>query len=728
MTALLLDGFDHYGQGAAGAANMLDGAWAEVQNSQLTTAGPGTPSWGARTGTYALAGQGYQGSYRRVLPAAIGRVFLSLGFSVDGLPIASLRNQVCSFRDSGNNVIANLWCQSDGSLQLRKGDVNNTLLASTQGPVIVSRNWHFLEMDFNQGAGDFVLRIDDSSGSGTPAISASGLSLGAELVSQITVLDFAVASSGFSEAWLDDLFIRDTNGTVNNGWLGDRRVSTLMANADTPTAGWTPRYYEKIGAGILNDTAANAAVSAASSSSLNVGAGDFTIESFVRFQATPGSTYKAVVFGKWDETNNQRSYQLFLGSQSLNGGSLCFQTSTDGTPSTVQQPIVYPWTPELDRWYHMALVRASGELLLFVDGAQLGLPIADSRTYFAGAAPMGLGGQAETSGSSTVIAANTSVQGWFDETRLTVGYARYTANFTPPTVALPRGSANDPQWADVALLCGYDSQIQDESGFNRALTARNGAVQQTVFDGPAVGAWSTVGKATPDDNTFLEAPYLVASDILTLDAQPAANDTVTVGTKDGTNAAVYTFVSALTAAYQVLIDTSLQQTLQNLYNAINAGPGAGTKYGSSTTANVDVTAVQLPAGQLEVTANTAGSAGNSIAAHTSLTNGGGWATATLEGGADIPGPSDFKVQRPPPLTTIISAVQITQRSFKSDAGLCSVQSALVGPLGTVSSAAAHGLTVSPSYYGDIFEEDPDTSAAITPATLINGRIRLNRTV
>jgi len=717
-----MDGFDTYGAGVAGASNMLAGVWAQVQaNGSEGLAGPGAPSWGARTGTHALAGVSAIGAYRLVLPATKGRVFLSCGFSCDGLPSADFRNQVCSFRDGSNAIIANLWVQSTGIIVL--ADAANAILATTQGPVIVSRNWQFLEMDFNQAAGDFVLRVDDATGAATPVINASGLALGANPVGQITVLDFGVASLGFAATWIDDLFVRDSLGTVNNTFLGDRRVATLLADADTTTAGWSPRYYHMIGAGILDDTAANACVSAATSTSLNVGAGDFTIESFVRFQALPSGSTKAVIFGKWDETANTRSYQLFLGSVALNGGALCFQTSTDGSNSTVLQPIVYPFTPELDTWYHIALVRASSELLLFVNGQQLGLPIADANVYFAGAAPLGLGGQVEAPG--TVIA-NTAVDGWFDETRFTVGFARYTTNFTPTSVAFPRGAGADPQWADVALLCGFDSIIQDESGFARALTARNGAVQKTVFDGSSVGVWSTLGKAAPDDNTFAEAPFLAATSILTLNAQPAANDTVTVGTKAGPSAAVYKFVATVAAAFDVLIDTTLQGTLQNLFNAINAGPGAGTKYGTSTTANLDVTAIQLPAGQMEVTANTLGTAGNAVATSVSLTHGGGWTGATLSGGTNIPGPSDFKVQRPPPLTTIISAAQISFRGFKSDAGIATVNSALVGPLGAVTSAGAHSMTVSPDYYNDIYELDPDTAAQITPATLINGRIRINR--
>lgn len=718
MTALFLDGFNHYGQGTDGAANMLAGAWAQVGFG----VGPATPSWGARTGTYSLQGPPSFGSgipYRYVLPATKARVFLSCGFSVDGLPSGNNANSVISFRTAANTEIATLVCQADGSLALLNSA--GTSITATQGPVIVSRNWHFLEMDFNQGTGVFTLRVDDASASNAPAISATGLALGATAVGQIWVLNL-LQSFGATTGWLADLFIRDVSGAVNNTWLGDRRIATLLVNADTTTAGWTPNYYKKIGAGILNvPVTANSGAWAVTGTNQNVTNGDFTVESFVRFRALPSGSTKAVIAGKYDETHNQRSYQLFLGSQALNGGSLCFQTSTDGTVSTVAQPIVYPWTPVLDQWYHIAVVRSSGSLLLFVDGQQLGLPIADSSTYFSGTAQFGLGGQAETS----TILTNTSLSGWFDEFRLTVGFARYTANFTPTTVQFPRTVGGDPQWLSVALMCGFDSLIQDESSHLTAMSAAN-AVQQTVNDGPLIGAFSTISKLVPDDNTFISAPFLPATAILTLTANASNNNTVTVGTKDGTIAAVYTFKTVLTgAAFEVFIDTNIQNTLQNLFNAINAGAGAGTKYGTGTTSNFDVTASQLPAGQMMVTANTAGTPGNSIPS-TSGGITGSWNHATLTGGTNIPGPSNFKFQRPPPRTTLISAIQIETRAFKSDAGLGSVNTALVGPLGGVTTGATHNLTVNPNYYPDVYETDPDTAGPISPTTIINGKIQINR--
>lgn len=711
MSAIFMDGFDNYGSGGAGAANMLDGAWAAVGPD-----GTGTPSWGARTGQFALAvSTGNPNRY--ILPATKGRLFQSFGFAVDGLPTINFTTLICAFNDNSNTPIANLWVQSTGSIVLAAAD--NTILAETQGPIIVSRNWHFLEMDVNQAGSAFSLRVDDPDASKSPVIAATGLSFGSNAIAQLL---FNFSPNGTHvPSWIDDLFIRDTAGSVNNTWLGDRRIATLLADADTPTAGWTPRYYHMIGKGILNNTHANAVVSMPASTSLDIGAGDFTVESFIRFEELPSGSHKAVVFGKWDETANQRSYQLFLGSVSLNGGALCFQTSTDGTNSTISQPVVFPWTPDVNTWYHLAMVRAAGELLLFINGSQAGLPVADSTTYFAGDATEGVGGQVEIVAG---FAPNTSVEGWFDETRITVGVGRYTSNFTPTTVAFPRGTS-DPHWANVALLCGYDTLIQDESIFNRPLTAVNAPIQQTTNDGPSVGVWSTIGKATPDDNTFIEAPFIAATSVLTMGVLATNTATVTVGTTDGTTPAVYTFKTVVASAFDVLIDTNIQNTLQNLYNAINSGAGSGTKYGTGTTANFDVFATQLPAGQMQVSANLPGSAGNSIAttASGSTTV---WTSTTLAGGTDIPGPSNFKVQRLPPATTIVSAVQVNMRAYKSDAGIGSINSALIGALGGVATGATHSLTVSPAYYDDVFEVDPDTAGPISPTTIINGAIQINR--
>jgi flagellin len=109
-----------------------------------------------------------------------------------------------------------------------------------------------------------------------------------------------------------------------------------------------------------------------------------------------------------------------------------------------------------------------------------------------------------------------------------------------------------------------------------------------------------------------------SSATLALNALPTAGDTVTIGTQ------TYTFASALTqsTAGDVLIGSggtaaqNLASTLTNLENAINGGPGSGTTYSNTTTANTEANA-SVVGDTVQLTATPAGNAiiagGGSIA-------------------------------------------------------------------------------------------------------------------
>lgn len=119
-----------------------------------------------------------------------------------------------------------------------------------------------------------------------------------------------------------------------------------------------------------------------------------------------------------------------------------------------------------------------------------------------------------------------------------------------------------------------------------------------------------------------------ASGTITFAANPTAGETVTI------NGQAYTFVSALTAAFDVLIGALAENTLDNLVAAINDSGVEGTDYGTGTTQHPDVTAVKDSATQITVYAKIPGSDGNSITlAETS-------ATAVTVSGANLTGGSD----------------------------------------------------------------------------------------
>lgn len=718
MTTIFQDGFGHYGDDSVAGfgvatANMEAGAWAVAPGAT------GTPDWGARTGNLAYKtgtqDDNTNGASRRVFGGSFASIVVSMGFSVSNLP-SNNQFVICKPRTGSNVSLAGLRLRTDGVL-IFEAPVG-TVIGVTQAPVIRARTWHALEMKFDAAAHTFRLDVD-----GVTVMTLAGIGALTGTMEQLAI-GAGTAVGPDMEPWFSDLIVRSTTGTYNNGFEGDVRVVTLFPDADAPAQGWSRRALRNVGTGVADNRVSGAAASIAPTSVTNLAGGDMTIEGFFRFLAVPTGSNIAALAGKWDATGNKRSYQFFLQGPGL-GGNLALRFSSNGLAGTVSNVIAWPWVPETNRWYHLAVVRSAGELLLFIDGIQQGLPIANTDVPFAVSAITAYGGQVENIFGSQAIA-GTYLDGWIDELRITVGVARYIANFTPTTVPFGRNNIDDPDFADVVLLCGFDNaSLADESSHGFIVHAY-GTVAILPQDGDF--NFQDISSSQPQDFTFIEAALTPAFSIYTQTVQPTNNETVTVGTVSTgpAVAGVYRFRNALAAAYDVKIGATLQDTLSNLREAINLGPGIGTTYGAATLVNNDVTASGLPGEQMYVRANVPGTVGNAIATSDTTANG-GWTAATLAGGEDIPTPSEFYFQRPPPDTTVVKAVTIVNRSFKDDAGTCTMQASFVGPGDGELLGADNVLTIAPSYREDIFETDPDTDDPLSPTSVTSGRVRLNRT-
>lgn len=170
------------------------------------------------------------------------------------------------------------------------------------------------------------------------------------------------------------------------------------------------------GASLLVDGAGDY-VSAPSSADWRLGAGDFTIEAWVRFAAVGSG-----ICGFYNTTGNQRSWRVLVAS----AASVQFVYSTNGTNGTA---VTFSTsTMSTGVWYHLALVRSGSVLKLFLDGVQQDTDKAFSSTLFAATAPL-------TIGSS--LATSEYLNGWVEDFRLTKGFGRYTSNFTPRSAAFP---------------------------------------------------------------------------------------------------------------------------------------------------------------------------------------------------------------------------------------------------------------------------------------------------
>jgi hypothetical protein len=84
-----------------------------------------------------------------------------------------------------------------------------------------------------------------------------------------------------------------------------------------------------------------------------------------------------------------------------------------------------------EQWYHVAVVRNSGTITLYINGASAGAASVGTSGFTTGSNTIGIGGYNRGTTSKSTF------NGYIDELRITKGVARYTSNFTPPTAAFP---------------------------------------------------------------------------------------------------------------------------------------------------------------------------------------------------------------------------------------------------------------------------------------------------
>lgn len=188
------------------------------------------------------------------------------------------------------------------------------------------------------------------------------------------------------------------------------------------------------------------------------------------------------------------------------------------------------------------------------------------------------------------------------------------------------GGENAPPVGRAIL---FDSLFS--AGVRNAATviSRSGtAVKATAtltLTGNAVAGLAAQGTLTLAANVIGEAK---ATGVLTLTGNAGDTETVVIGGK------TYTFQTVLTNSDgNVLIGATASDSIDNLIAAITTGAGAGTVYAAATVIHPTVTAAAGAGDTMDVTALTAGTAGNSIGTTETLGNG-SFGGATLSGGTN----------------------------------------------------------------------------------------------
>lgn len=198
-----------------------------------------------------------------------------------------------------------------------------------------------------------------------------------------------------------------------------QRIATFVGNSQLDTA------EKRFGHASLLLDGSGDVVTFPDSPDWDLSAEDFTIEFWVRFSTDPGTSDNLFV-AHWTSAGNQRAWAL-----SLSANNLQWNWTTDGTLGTAAV-ISGAWNPSGATWYHMAVEKYNGEIVIYVDGAIITGPTANAVTYFSATAPLDIG--ARDSGGSQ------NVNGRIDGVRIVKGTGLYKAT----AFAVPVAGQGEP--------------------------------------------------------------------------------------------------------------------------------------------------------------------------------------------------------------------------------------------------------------------------------------------
>ena len=214
------------------------------------------------------------------------------------------------------------------------------------------------------------------------------------------------------------------------------------------------------------------------SSDLSLANNDFTVEMFINFIGFDSSGFDTIMM-RTDVADQNTSTFQFDYKNSTSNLRFVFYVSNSS--------VVYEssWSPDKDRWYHIAACRSGSNLKLFVDGTQIGSTHdVGSSTMDSDLVPLHIGRRAGNN-------QDRELHGYLSNLRIINGSALYTSNFTAPNGELTKTS-------DTVLLCFQSSNVLKEET-DKKLDALNDSLNDAPVSSSRFTPNSPVGFSTTTD-------------------------------------------------------------------------------------------------------------------------------------------------------------------------------------------------------------------------------------
>jgi hypothetical protein len=318
------------------------------------------------------------------------------------------------YNSAGNTSGLSIWIGSGGV------KVDNGVSGGVQAGTVVVNAWSYIEVIRSSGTTTiYVNGVSAGTTTQTPNASQYG-SFGSAAdgtlphqgyVTDLRIVKGTALSSSVPTAPLaaitnTSLLLNYTNaGILDNAMMNDLET---VGNAQISTS------VKKYGTGSLAFDGTGDWLVTSYTPNNALGSGDFTVEAFI--YKNTNAAYMAVAGTMTSAAPYNTKWQLFsdAGGTKISWCTEAFLITSSATLST-------------GTWYHIAFVRSSGTLKLYIDGV-FDSSSSDTRNYNAvgelwvGQVPENVSGRAWN--------------GYIDEFRISK-FARYTANFSVPTAAFP---------------------------------------------------------------------------------------------------------------------------------------------------------------------------------------------------------------------------------------------------------------------------------------------------
>ncbi|MDC3807010.1 hypothetical protein KGZ04_30550, partial [Pseudomonas aeruginosa] len=234
MALLFIDGFDHYDPQAL---DDFGEPWL-ARGKAAYLSPQATRVQGRRPSSFALRlPEGSGGGYVKNLDST--KTSLIIGASIRVVPYENTYTEplLLGVRDANAQVAHLVKVGEDGRLKLYRWQYGYEQLITTSVTTAPARGWHYIELQVTQGISNGVLSVRINGVLAIQMTAQNTIQGGGQLLTA-----FLGAIPGQScplTLDVDDFYIADTTGTINNTFLGDVRVDALQAQADGSLNQWT---------------------------------------------------------------------------------------------------------------------------------------------------------------------------------------------------------------------------------------------------------------------------------------------------------------------------------------------------------------------------------------------------------------------------------------------------------------------------------------------------------